>query len=193
MICCQLMAARHNSLCLPLLPATHTPTAAHVVLASQNVSPLEHSTPNMATMSPAAASVMSSSSSACMRTRRGTCGTMVAGKWCVSEPWVGWRLMLCSVQMRGARPGTSGWRGACRGWVWQKVGQPSSTQTEPSHIWMQQHARLGPSGTTATADAAVQRSDSMGVCLSSRPPRGGSVRGMMYNHSACIRQCTQVL
>lgn len=51
---------------------------SHVVLASQKVSPEAQSTPNMATMSPAAASWMSSSSSACMRTRRGTCGTGAA-------------------------------------------------------------------------------------------------------------------
>jgi hypothetical protein len=38
------------------------------------VSPEAHSTPNSATMSPADASWMSSSSSECMRTRRGTCG-----------------------------------------------------------------------------------------------------------------------
>jgi len=44
---------------LPLLPAS--PALPHVVLASQKVSPLEHSTPNMHTRSRAAAPVMSSS------------------------------------------------------------------------------------------------------------------------------------
>ncbi len=42
---------------------------------SVKVSPEEHSMPKMATMSPASASWMSSSSFALMRTKRGTCGT----------------------------------------------------------------------------------------------------------------------
>ena len=46
---------------------------AHLTLPSVNVSPDAHSTPNMATMSPAAASEMSSSSLLCIRTSRGTC------------------------------------------------------------------------------------------------------------------------
>ena len=40
---------------------------------SVNVSPLEHSMPKVATMSPALASVMSSMSLLCMRTSLGTC------------------------------------------------------------------------------------------------------------------------
>ena len=45
----------------------------HLTLPSVKVSPEAHSTPNMATMSPAPASAMSSSSLLCIRTRRGTC------------------------------------------------------------------------------------------------------------------------
>ena len=45
---------------------------SHLTLPSVKVSPEAHSTPNMATMSPALAEEMSSSSLACMRTSRGT-------------------------------------------------------------------------------------------------------------------------
>ncbi len=45
----------------------------HLTCPSVKVSPLEHSMPNVATMSPALASVMSSMSLLCMRTSLGTC------------------------------------------------------------------------------------------------------------------------
>ncbi len=57
-------------------PRTHPPTRmdvmASLALPSVSVSPLAQSMPNTATMSPAAAELMSSISLACMRTRRGT-------------------------------------------------------------------------------------------------------------------------
>lgn len=45
----------------------------YLTLPSVKVSPEAHSTPNMATISPALACEMSSRSLACMRTKRGTC------------------------------------------------------------------------------------------------------------------------
>ncbi len=45
-------------------------------MPSVKVSPVEHSMPNMATMSPAPASMMSSMSLLCMRTSLGTCPHM---------------------------------------------------------------------------------------------------------------------
>ena len=45
----------------------------NLTLPSVKVSPVEHSMPNRATMSPAPASWMSSMSLLCMRTSRGTC------------------------------------------------------------------------------------------------------------------------
>ena len=52
-------------------------SCAHRTEPSVNVSPVEQSMPNVATMSPAPASMMSSISELCMRTSRGTCSYIV--------------------------------------------------------------------------------------------------------------------
>lgn len=72
---------------------------SHLILPSVKVSPEAHSTPNMATMSPALAEEMSSSSLACMRTSRGTYNQVTA-RWHSVHIQAALRLQAGQTQLR---------------------------------------------------------------------------------------------